>query len=156
MTRREDGRWQQSMTVTENGTTRQKYFYGRSKREVLDKIAAWQKQQTNGERFRTIAELWWEEHEPTLTVNSVKNYKPAYERAKARFGDSFIRQITPSDVNRFIRDFVKKYEAADKTARTQLMVVNQIFRYAVANGYVGMNVARDISVPKGQIGRAHV
>lgn len=148
MTRRKDGLWQQQMTVVENGRKKQKFFYGKTKKEVLEKIAAYQEASEKGDLFETVADEWWEEAEKSLAYNTTKPYKPAIQRAKAHFGDTYIRQIKPADISRFLRDFIRKTNAADKTARTQLMVINLICKYGVENGYIDINPARDVSVPK--------
>ena len=149
MVKRKDGRWQEQMTITEGGRTRQKYFYGRSKKEVLQKIRAYQEDQERGPLFETVADEWWEMHEPTLAYTTTKPYRPAIRRAKEHFGKTYIRQIKPTDINRFLMDFIREQHAAQKTAKTQLMVINLICKYATANGYIPFNPARDISVPRG-------
>lgn len=148
MTRRENGLWQQQLTVVENGRRKQKYFYGRTKQEVLRKIAAYKEQIKNGPLFERVASLWWEDAEPTLAANSLKNYRPNYNRLVEYFSGVYIAQIRPSDLNRFMRDFTRQNHASDKTARNQLMVANLIFKYAVANGYLEINPAREITVPR--------
>ena len=147
MTKRKDGLWQESLTVEERGRQVRKYFYGRTKAEVLRKIAAYRESREKGRTFGEVADEWWADAEPGLSPNTLRGYRPAIARAKDRFGKSFIRAIKPSDVNRFIRDFCKENHAADKTARTQLMMVNLICKYAVSNGDLEVNPARDIQVP---------
>lgn len=149
MTRRKDGLWQQQYTVTENGKKKQKYFYGKTKKEVLDKIRAYEASAAAGRTFGEVAEDWWEEAEPQLAYNTTKGYRPALRRAVEEFGEDNIRELKPLDISRYIRRFVKETHAADKTARTQLMVINLICRYAVESGDLEYNPARDITVPKG-------
>ncbi len=148
MTRRKDGTWQQALTVNINGRKVQKYFYGKTKSEVLRKVQAYKDLQSDGPTFTEVADEWWDQHEPTLAVNTTKSYKPALARAKAAFGDRRIRQILPTEINKFLRDFIKEIDAARKTAATQLMVVNLICKYGVEMGYLPSNPARDLSLPK--------
>ena len=149
MTKRTDGRWQESVTVQRAGRPKRVFFYGRTKAEVLRKIAAFEETQQRGRTFREVKEDWWADAEPSLSVNTLRGYRPAIARAEDYFGDSYIREIKPSDINVFLRRFVKEHSAADKTARTQLMVVNLICKFAVENGDLQSNPARDVSVPKG-------
>lgn len=149
MTKRKDGLWQETMTVEERGRPVRKFFYGRTKAEVLRKVAAFEEARQKGRTFREVAEEWWADAEPGLAPNTLRGYRPAIARAKDRFGDSYIRAIKPSDINTFIRDFTKQHQAADKTVRTQLMMVNLICKYAVSTGDLEANPARDISIPKG-------
>lgn len=149
MTRRPNGLWQQTLTVTIKNQKKTIYFYGRTKKEVLEKIAAYKAEREAGLCFDVVADEWWEPASNLLAPNSLKNYTPAYCRAREHWKGVRIRQIKPTDISGFIRDFTVERNAADKTARTQLMVINLICRYAVESGYIDMNPARDVSVPKG-------
>ena len=86
MFKRKDGLWQEQMTVMDGGRKRQKYFYGRTKKEVLQKIRDFQEDQERGPLFETVADEWWDMHEPTLAYNTTKPYRPAIRRAKEHFG----------------------------------------------------------------------
>lgn len=149
MTKRKDGLWQESLTVEERGRQVRKYFYGRTKAEVLRRIAAYRESREKGRTFAEVADEWWADAEPGLSPNTLRGYRPAKERAIDHFGKDLIRSIKPSDINAFIRTFTKDTQAADKTARTQLMMINLICKYAVSSGDLEVNPARDISVPKG-------
>ena len=60
MVKRKDGRWQEQMTVTVNGRTKQKYFYGATKADVLRKISEWKTKEAEarrgGEPFENVAD----------------------------------------------------------------------------------------------------
>lgn len=148
-TKRKDGRWQEQLTVTEGGRQKQKYFYGKTKQELLRKIAAYQETAARGPSFAEIADAWWESAEPELAYNTRKPYRPALARVKAHFGETPIREIRPADCSRFLAAAAKKYQMAEKTCRTQLMVLNQICRYAVTTGALELNPAVECSLPKG-------
>ncbi len=143
MTHRKDGLWQEVLKI--NGKT--KYFYGKTKAEVLRKLREYEIKQEQGRLFSEVAEEWWEEHEEKIEWNSVKNYRPAKNRAIEEFGDMPIKDITPPQINRYIKKFSKT--RADKTTRTQLLIFNLIFKYAVEMGDVPFNPARDLEVPSG-------
>lgn len=142
MTRRKDGLYQEVLKI--NGKV--KYFYGKTKAEVLRKVRAYEEEQERGVLFKDIAAEWWKVHEPTLAPNSLKNYRPAYNRAVKAFKDKPIKDILPTHINSEIEEFARFH--ADKTVRNQLMVYNLIFRYAVQKGAILFNPARDLSVPK--------
>jgi len=140
--------WQQQMTITVDGRKKQKCFYGKTKAEVLKKIAAFREEQEKGRSFEDVADEWWEQHEKDIEANSAKPYRPALRRAKERFGKEDIRNIKPLDINRFIYQYVEEKHAALKTAKTQLMIISLICKYAAANGYIDSNPAREVSVPR--------
>lgn len=153
MVRRSDGRWQQSVTETDaHGRRITKYFYGKTKSELLQKIAAYNAESGSRKRgvtFQALADGWWEETEATIAPNTTKGYKAAMRRAAERFGTSYAQEIRPVDVSRFIKTFCKETNAADKTAQNQLSVIRLILGWGVDHGYLDANAAREISVPKG-------
>lgn len=149
MTKREDGLWQQTITVEERGRKKKKYFYGRTKREVLDKIRNYKEKADAGPTFEEVVDEWWEKHEKEIAYNTAKPYRPALKRAIEELGQIRIKELRPVDINKFIEDFISETDAAQKTARTQLTVINQPCKYAVGKGYIDSNPCRDISIPKG-------
>lgn len=149
MTKRKDGLYQESISFMKHGRPVRRYFYGHTKAEVLRKIAAFRDQLDKGRTFDEIADEWYELTAPTLAVNTLRGYNPAVARASEYFRGRYISEIRPSEINAFITEFVRQHSAADKTARTQLMIVNLICKYAVAQGDIDANPARDISVPRG-------
>ena len=149
MKKRKDGLYQEEVSFMEGGRRVRKVFYGRTKADLNRKIMAFREEKARGKLFAEVADEWWDIHEPTLAYNTTKGYKPALARAKLYFGKTYINQIKAPDINRFLVEFIKDKHAAQKTAKTQLMVVNLICKYATANGYIPFNPARDISVPRG-------
>lgn len=125
-TKRKDGRWQEQLTITEGGRPKQKYFYGRTKQEVLKKIAAWQQRAAVGPAFAEVADAWWAEKEREVADGTVKSYIAALSRARAWFGDTPVTEITPVDVRRFMADYVDRARPAKKTAVTQRQIVRNI------------------------------
>lgn len=152
MVRRKDGRWQEQMTVTEHGRTKQKYFYGSTKAEVLRKIADWKQQETDrkgkGRPFSTVADEWAEQAESGVSPTTWRGYNSALNRAREHFGERDITSITPADISAYIKRLIKTNKPSDKTARTHLMIVNLICRYAVQTGDLEQNPARDLEVPR--------
>lgn len=147
-TRRKDGRWQEQLTVTENGRKKTKYFYGSTKQELLHKIAAYQQTAAVGPPFSAVADAWWEEKEREVADGTVKSYLAALSRARAWFGDTPVAQITPADVRRFMSDYVAQNHPARKTAVTQRQIVRNIMAYAFRQGYITANPVQDIELPR--------
>ena len=142
MHKRPDGRWQEQVKVG----NKYKYFYGKTKSEVLKKIAAYKEEEEKGVSFETVAEDWWGKIESTIEYNTTKSYKPAMRRCCEEFDGRSIKDIAPQEIAAHIQRMAFTY--ADKTVRTQLLVYNQVFGYAVANGLVKLNPCRDLKVPK--------
>ena len=145
MTRRADGRWQEAVMID----GKRKYFYGKTKAEVLRKIREHEVKKEEGLLFPAVANEFWNKHEPTLAHNTAKSYLPAVRRAQEYFSDTDITTIRPVDISRFLAFVVDEMEMAEKTAKTQLLVVNLICRHAVNEGYVDVNPCTDITLPAG-------
>ena len=144
MKKRKDGYYR--ITKTVNGKTH--YFYGKTRAEALQKCDAFIERK-DSLYFKDVAEEWWEHHSSSLAHNSTKNYKAALRRAEKEFGDISVTDITPSDVSRYIR-YLADMCYSDKTVRTQLSIINMIFRYSI--NYMDVNIsnpARDVMIPKG-------
>ena len=148
MTRRKDGRWQQRMTVIEQGRQKQKFFYGRTKQEVLKKIATYREAVEQGKLFKDVADEWWGQHESTLSPTAVRNYAVAKDRAVKYFKEKHIREILPHDIASYMDHIINKYSMAQKTAKNHKSVLNCIFVFAIKKGYTNTNPCREISVSK--------
>lgn len=146
MKKRKDGLYRVSKVID----GKQKFFYGHSKAEAYQKREEYlNKAARDSYQFGPIAERWWEYHSPSLAFNTLKGYKPALRRAIEQFESVDITDITPVDISSYLHKMAKE-KYADKTVRTQLMVISLIFRYAI--NYEGINInnpARDVTVPKG-------
>lgn len=76
---------------------KRKAFRGKTDTEVYNKIKIYnQSEQAKPKSvlFKVAADAWWEEIEPTLEHNTLKGYRPAYERAKTQFGKYRVVDIT--------------------------------------------------------------
>lgn len=123
-------------------------LYGKTKSELYRKIANYSEEAETGRMFQLVADDWWADAEPELAVSSRGNYRAAYNRAREYFDGIPIASIEPKDISTFLKAAIREHLMADKTARTQLMIVNLIFRYAVEKGELKTNPAREVQVPK--------
>ena len=143
MTRRNDGRWQTSVTVD----GKRIFFCGKTKAEVNQKMLAYQAEKEHGVSFSQIADEWWEDVQDRLSPNSLKNYGAAYRRAIETFQQTPIKSITAGKISAEIVSFGRTH--AEKTVKTQLGVYNLIFKYAISQGELEQNPARDVPLPSG-------
>lgn len=140
MTRRKDGLYVETVTMSDG---KRKYVYGRTMKEVRDKIRQIDLKKKKGDLFSEVAEEWWSKKEPKIARNSLRNYEPAYERAVEQFGEMFVCDITPKDIKSFIEEFSDG--KASKTVSTQLNIIKQIFRYSE----IYPNPSDGICIPRG-------
>ena len=142
--KRPDGLLQRQVTI--NG--KRKVFYGKSERELNRKIADYREEKQRGRLFNEVADEWEEKHFPTLEYNTLKGYRPALRRAKEEFGEQPASAIKAKDIERYLLRFAKK-GMAQKTVRTQLLVIHLIFDHALLEGDVEYNPAEPVRVPRG-------
>ena len=132
-----------------DGTKKRKAFRGKTDKEVWEKIKAYNQQLENAPKgilFSSAADAWWDEIEPTLERNTLKGYKPAYERAKDEFGNMLAGEITAKEIDSYIRRF--SASRSRKTVVTQLQIIRQIMRKAEVDGYISYNPASAVRPPK--------
>lgn len=139
-TKRADGRYVKKMII--NGKT--KYFYGKTKKEITQKIAAYNPDD-DGIKFSKVADEWEEEAEQELAYNTYRIYKPRAARAIEYFGDDLINKITTPDIENYIAQFPKSW--AYKTQKGYLSVVCLIFSYAQRKAYINYNPADSAKLP---------
>ncbi len=147
---RPDGLHESIIKVTmPDGTQKRKAFRGKTDTEVYNKIKNYSREAVThpeGVLFRVEAKAWWKEIEPTLEHNTVKSYRPAYERAVNYFGNEVAAKITARDIDTYIRDF--SVTRARKTVVTQLQVIRQILRKAEVDGSIQYNPAQAVKPPR--------
>lgn len=127
-------------------------FRGKTDREVWERVKAFDRSSfgakaASAQTFKSLAEGWWDELEPTLAPNSLKNYVPAKRRAVEEFGKRRAEEITAPEVDAYLRDFAASH--AMKTTALQLQVIRQIFRWGELQGLLRYNPAQAVRVPRG-------
>lgn len=143
MYRRPDGLYEKIITVSGKRVA----FRGKTEKEVNHKILEYHGRVERGRTFRELAESWSDEHFAAISYNTLKSYKPAYERALEHFGDTPVKQITRANIAAFIEDFARK-KYAHKTVRNQLLVLSLIFKRGVLEGDLETSPAEYVTVPK--------
>ncbi len=147
MKKRKDGRYQKHIVIIVNGVKKNKFFYGKTKQEVNQKMLQYTGEAERGRTFSAVADDWWEEHEPTLAYNSRCGYVSGLKCAKAYFDDVSVKEITARDITNYVNSFAAK-GYAQKTVLSKLLVVRQILAYALLNGEIPYNPALNISIPR--------
>lgn len=143
MYRRPDGLYEKIITVDGKRIA----FRAKTEKAVSHKILEYHGRIEQGRTFQELAEIWSKEHFDMISYNTLKSYKPAYERALKHFGNTPVKQISRASITGFIEEFAhKKY--AYKTVRNQLLVLSLIFKKAVLDGDLQTNPAEYIPIPK--------
>lgn len=144
MKQRKDGRYVKRITF-DDGTI--KDFYGNSEKEVFKKILEYETAKDKGVKFKIAAEEWRAKSETSLAYNTYECYRKPLSDVLERFGDKYIKEIQPYEINSYLLYLAGK-SFAHQTVKLRLIVLNRIFKYAIGVGYLTLNPAADISVPK--------
>ncbi len=145
MTRRKDGYWQESVKLPDG---KRKYFYGKTKTEVLQKINAFRAKQADSVTYASVQEDWWRDHIDTLSPTTAQGYRSAMTRTADYFGKTPIADITPRDCLIFLQGIADSGLSA-KSVRTARDILTMVFRYGVGQGVCDSCPTRDIETPKG-------
>lgn len=144
MTKRSDGLWQEAITI--NG--KRKYFYGKTKADVLKKMRDYQEAEENGKTFSEVANDWWEEHSQKVVFSTMRGYNARFECAIEYFEGRYIKDITTQEITKLLKILQdKKY--SQKVISTQLNVLNMIFNKAIVSGDIMYNPCSALQLPKG-------
>ena len=146
MKKRKDGLYRQ--TITDKNTGKRLYFYGNTEREVNRKIFEHQEHAERGLTFAEVAQQWWMLETNNLSPSTVKGYGLSLNKVVEYFGDWYMSEIKTSDIIRFFH-VMKRDGYAKKTVKNHKIIISRIFHFAVIEGYVDYNVAREAEIPRG-------
>lgn len=145
MVKRKDGSYQEKIKL-KNG--KYKYFYGKTKAEVVKKLQSFKEEEERGVLFCDVAERWWEEHSEKVVPSTMHGYHARYVCTLETFGDKYIKDITAQEIANLLKALqLKKY--SQKVISTQLNVINMIFNKAMINGDIMYNPCSAVQLPKG-------
>lgn len=147
---RADGRIMMTRTIGGKRVS----FYGASDREVEQKYADYL--QTPPEickpkvrTFAQCAEDWWEEKEPELSPNSVRNYKALYGFARDYFNATPVNEITPAEIVTYLRR-LSAQGFSQKAITNRKSVIKSILDNALIHGEIIFNPCINLPVVKGK------
>ena len=141
--KRADGRYVANRIID----GKRKVFYGRTCKEIDEKIQAFFMQEEEGPFFQVTADQWWSDKEDEITESTRVVYRYAYERLKKAFHGVRIGTIKTKHIQKYISDFARKgYRKS--TVSIELGVIKQIFSYAVSVGDLEISPAAEAKLPK--------
>lgn len=144
MYRRPDGLYEKKLTIGGKRVV----FRAKTEREVMQKIAAYQRREESGVTFAEAAAEWWEYKEPRLSPNTVSGYRVAMRRAVERFGDMPVKDITATQLRGWL-DWLARRGYARKTVGNHLIVAAAVFAWACENHNAPANPAALVHIPDG-------
>ena len=146
MLKRSDGRWQDQITLP--GMKKPKYFYGKTQKEVKQKMAAWKQEQTRGKSFEAAADAWDVWHTDQVSYNGAEAYRAALKRTKEHFSGRMVQDIGPDEIDAYIR-YLAGRGYARRTVQLHLDMINMIYDYAIVNRWAESNPCNAVKLPSG-------
>lgn len=141
---RPDGLYEKKVTI--NG--KRVAFRGKTEREIVQKMVAYQQRAESGPGFEEMADEWWEYKESRLSPNTVNGYRVAKRRAVDRFGNTPIKDITTTQVRAWL-DWLGNRGYARKTVANHLIVITEVFAWACEHYNLLANPATLVHIPDG-------
>lgn len=142
MKKRKDGRYEKSIII--DGT--RKIFYGKTQREVMERIMQFEEEKEAGPLFSVVADEWQAEHEKDIAYETMRVYKIRISAAIKRFDGVRVKAITPKMIHTYMQYLASK-GLARKTVTSYLSVLSLIFKNAVVNGLIENNPAEMVRIP---------
>jgi len=166
--RRKDGRWEARIIKghTEQGKTLYDYFYGRSYKEVKDKIFLSLPQVKNDSasapdaaeekiRFGVVLDTWLANKEVGLKKSSyVKYFNSINNHIKPSLGDYELSEITSGVLNSYISEKFKtgkrdaKGGLSEKTIKDILTIIKTVLRFAKDEGLISVIGNMNLTLPR--------
>ena len=149
MKKRKDGRYMRTFTV--NG--KRICFYStettekKAMKDIERQLLSYQEREEKGKSFTEVADEWDSYYRTTIPeVTYNKGIRAIYARILDYFGDDYIRNITPNDVDVFFKHLTTY---GQKTVSNHKSVLNLIFCYAVLHGEITTNPVMHVKIPRG-------
>lgn len=133
---------------TEEGDIKELSSHDKAK--LKKKVRDFYQKTKDGMTFIEAADAWERVHAERVEWKTEEAYAPHVRRAKEHFGKRLLKDITPFEVQAYI-DSLAELGFAKDTVHRGLVVVNKIFKYAIAqpNSVVSFNPCTAVELPKG-------
>jgi hypothetical protein len=144
--RRKDGRWEyrEMCGYREDGSRNIVTFYGRTQKEVKEKVEAHRANKRDGVLTKTEytfsqwADVWYNHHKRTISEVTQENYKYTLRILNHYFGDFRLEEIKPFNVENFIYELRDSGRSDSGVAQCRGMLY-QILNMAAANDLIRKN-----------------
>lgn len=144
--RKKDGRWEyrEMCGYREDGSRNIITFYGRTQKEVKEKVEAHRANKRDGVLTKTQytfdkwADIWFNHHKRTISEVTQESYKYTLRILKAYFGSFLLEEIRTINVEDFIYDLKDSGRSDSGVAQCRGMLY-QILNMAVANDLLRKN-----------------
>ncbi len=145
MYQRPDGLYEKILTINHKRIA----FRGKTEAEVNRKILNYHEAEEKGPLLSDVAWEWREEHFKNITYGTRQSYTKPFKRILEYFDGQYIKDIAPSEIDKFIKYLSLDQHLAYGTVCIPLSVLRMIFNYAVLNDILPYNPTESVTIPKG-------
>lgn len=131
-----------------DGSEVRKHLRGKDENEIQHKIDEIILQSLKGNPISVILSEWKEYHFKTVNLNTRQGYIAPIKDIKEHFGDKYLSDIKPLEVEQFLQELMIERRYARQTLNLRLIVLNQLYQYAILQGYCSANPCIAVKVPK--------
>ena len=130
-----------------NGKRKYKSFYGKTQKEVKEKVQAWRTAKSGGldlehnYTFSDWADIWFDSHKTKVSPTTQENYKYTLKALKSAFPNRLLTEIKAYDVEQMLRDFEAAGRSSSAISQYRGMLY-QIMNKAEANDLIRKNPVR--------------
>ena len=144
----ENGTWRAELMdgYTAEGKRRIVRFSGKTRKEVQEKIRAYQNQADANVRidkdltFGEFADLWYADYKSQVQPSTYSGYKYTLALLKKQFGSTPICEILPMHINRYTDAITAQGYSSSQIRKCRAMLI-QVFTAAENNGLIMRNPA---------------
>lgn len=153
--KRSDGRYVTSIMLNLDGEKKKKYVYGKTIKEVDDKIAELRSQANKGivvdDRSITLAQwaqMWYSLYKSNKSANTQEMYSLMVKHIVNKLGDYRLADLKKYMLQELLNE--KIAEGHIRTAETIRLTLKQLISAAIDEQYIYVDITKGLSVPKEQ------
>lgn len=128
MYKRANGTW--CGTVPQGKGKPHKFFYGKTRAEVSQKIADWKQKQEDGISVADALDEWIQSREGQITEETIVNYSSPIRRLKEAFGETPLKNLQASEIQALISKMVSQ-RFSHSAVNTTLMIMSMTFDHFI-------------------------
>lgn len=144
--RKSDGLFVERVNI--DGHTKQ--VTAKTRAALIKKLTEINSRQENGRTFAEVADAWERYKGERIAYNTLQAYRPHIKRAVEYFGEDYIKDITPAEIQAYIDTLAAQLMAKD-TVHRALVICSEIFDFAIVSkgSLIRYNPCAAVKIPKG-------
>lgn len=146
-TPRPDGRFATSVHVGEGNNKKLKIIYGKSQKELKDKVADIKKAGVKEvHNFKVLLDEWLKEKEKTVRFTTFENYV-LFAKKLYRFYDENVLAIIPAELQKLINSMHASGYSKSSLKHTRF-VFSSVIDHAISKNIKVVNFSKQVKLPK--------